>query len=150
MFSTLHYRLRLIESGNQRFLNFASHFICLQIFQIDFSAKRLILSASKYSRYILGDEMHNYSLELSRKRVELNVCESFKYFTKELWCKYLKKIFAILKVRFHHERGLSQSRYFELFFSTRYEASPQKKSALTEPPFLLFLTFGLISSYFVS
>ena len=88
--------------------------------------------------------MHNSSLELSRKRVELNVCESFKYFTKELWRKYLEKIFAIFKVRFHHEGGLSQSRYFELFFSTRYEAPPQKKSALTEPPFLLFLTFGII------
>ena len=126
----------------------------------------LILSTSKYFRYVfqlsasfyqhpnipdtfLGDEMHNYSLELSRKRVELNVCESFKYFTKELWRKYLEKIFAILKVRFHHEGGLSQSRYFELFFSTRYEAPPQKKSALTEPPFLLFQTFCIISANFV-
>ena len=97
----------------------------------------------------LGDEIHNSPLELSRKRVELNVCESFKYFTKELLRKYSEKIFVILKVRFHHEGGLSQSRYFELFFSTSYEAPPQKKSALTEPPFLLFLTFGLISSNFV-
>ena len=60
-----------------------------------------------------------------------------------------KKIFVFLKVRFHHEGGLSQSRYFELFFSTSYEAPAQKKSALTEPPFLLFLPFGLISSNFV-
>ena len=59
--------------------------------------------------------MHNSQLELSSKRVELNVCESFKYFTKELLCKYLEKLFVILKVRFHHEGGLSQSRYFELF-----------------------------------
>ena len=59
--------------------------------------------------------MHNYSLELSRKRVELNVCESFKYFTKELLQKYSEKIFVFLKVRFHHEGGLSQNRYFELF-----------------------------------
>ena len=73
-----------------------------------------------------------------------------------LWCqivlqsKYLKqKIFVILKVRFHHEEGLSDSRYFELFFSTSYEAPSHKKSAFTEPPFLLFLMFGLISSNFV-
>ena len=61
-----------------------------------------------------------------------------------------KKVFVILKVQFHHEGGLSESRYFELFFSTRYEAPPHKKSAMTEPPFLVFQTFGLISSYFVS
>ena len=82
----------------------------------------LILSASKYFRYVfqlsasfyqrpnipdtfLGDEMHNSPLELSRKRVELNVCESFKYFTKELLRKYLEKIFVTLKVQFHHEGG---------------------------------------------
>ena len=93
--------------------------------------------------------MHNSQLELSSKMVELNVFESFKYFTKELLRKYSEKIFVILKVRFHHEGGLSQSRYFELFFSTRYEAPPQKKSALTEPPFLLFQTFCIISANFV-
>ena len=71
--------------------------------------------------------MHNSQLELSSKRVELNVCESFKYFTKELLCKYLEKLFVILKVRFHHEGGLSESRYFELFFSNRYEAHLHKK-----------------------
>ena len=59
-------------------------------------------------------------------------------------------IFFILEVQFHHEGGLSESRYFELFFSTRYEAHPHKKSAFTEPPFLPFLMFGLISSNFVS
>ena len=91
----------------------------------------LILSAPKYFRWVfqlsasfyqypnipdtfLGDEMLSFPLELSRKRVELNVCESFKYFTQELLRKYLKKkMFVILKVRFHHEGGLSESRYFE-------------------------------------
>ena len=90
------------------------------------STSPIILSASKYFKWIfqlsasfnqcpnirdtfLGDKMHSSPLEVGRKRVELNVCESFKYFTKELWRKYLKKIFAILKVRFHHEGGLSES-----------------------------------------
>ena len=126
----------------------------------------LILYASKYFRWVfqlsasfcqcpnipdtyLGDEMHNSPLKLGRKRAELNVCESFKYFTRELLRKYLEKIFVTLKVQFHHEGGLSESRYFELFFSARYEAPPHKKSAFTSPPFLLFLTFGLISSNFV-
>ena len=84
----------------------------------------LILSASKYFRYVfqlsasfhqrpnisdtfLGDEMYNSSLELGRKRVGLNVCESLKYFTKELLRKYLENILIILKVQFHHEGGLS-------------------------------------------
>ena len=91
----------------------------------------LILYASKYFRWVfqlsaefcqcsniphtyLGDEMHNSPLKLGRKRAELNVCESFKYFTRELLRKYLEKIFVTLKVQFHHEGGLSESRYFEL------------------------------------
>ena len=59
--------------------------------------------------------MHHFPLEFSRKRVKLNICESFKYFTKELLRNYLGKIFVISKVQFHHEGGLSQSRYFEFF-----------------------------------
>ena len=35
--------------------------------------------------------MHSSSLELGRKRVELNVCESFKYFPQGLLREYLKK-----------------------------------------------------------
>ena len=44
--------------------------------------------------------MHNSLLELSRKRVALNACESFKYFTKELLHKYLGKVFVISKLPF--------------------------------------------------
>ena len=47
--SPLHYRLRPIKECQFRFANFASHFIRIQIFQIDFP---LILSASKYFRQI--------------------------------------------------------------------------------------------------
>ena len=38
----MHYRLRPIKRGQFRFANFASHFISVQIFQIDFSALSLI------------------------------------------------------------------------------------------------------------
>ena len=82
----------------------------------------------------LGVKMHNSPLELGRKRAEMYVCESFKYFTKELLRKYLEKIFVILKVQFHHEGGLSQSCYFELFFSTRHEAPPLKNQLWLSPP----------------
>ena len=43
----VHYRLSSIKGVRFRFANFASHFICVQIFQIDFP---LILSAYKYFR----------------------------------------------------------------------------------------------------
>ena len=44
---TLHYRLSSIKGVPFRFANFASHFISVQIFQVDFP---LILSAYKYFR----------------------------------------------------------------------------------------------------
>ena len=47
-----------------------------------------------------GDKMHSSSLELGRKRVELNVCESFKYFTQELLRKYLKNNICNFKSSF--------------------------------------------------
>ena len=49
-----------------------------------------------------------------------------------------KTIFVFLEVQFHHEGGLSGSRYLELFFSTRPIFSPYQKSASTEAPFNLF------------
>ena len=53
-------------------------------------------------------------------------------------------IFFILEVQFHHEGGLSESRYFELFFSAWSIFLSCKKSAFTEPPFKLFWTLALI------
>ena len=74
----------------------------------------LILSASKYFSKVfqlspsfyqhpnnpdtfLGDEMHSSPLELGRKRVELNVRESFKYFTLKLMRIYLKKKYLLFQ-----------------------------------------------------
>ena len=48
--------------------------------------------------------MHNSPLELGRKRVELNVCESFKYFPQGLLREYLKKK-KNCYFKFHHEGG---------------------------------------------
>ena len=75
-FVPVHYRLRSIEGGQFRLVNFASHFIRVQIFQIDFP---LILSVSKYFRWISlsfsicrGQNKH-FSMNYVRKkgRVEL-------------------------------------------------------------------------------
>ena len=79
-----------------------------------------------------------------RKGVELNFYEGFEYFTQEIFVQLFAKQIVISPWR-----GLSESRYFELFFSARLETPPQNKSALTEAPFLLFQTFGVISANFV-
>ena len=58
----VHYRLRPIKEVQFGFAHFMSHFIRVQIFQIDFP---LILSASKFFRYfplsfhIVGDKMNS-------------------------------------------------------------------------------------------
>ena len=126
----------------------------------------LILSASKYFRNVFNWAPHFISIQILQKHFLGTKCTVLNWkeagkgsswmfvrvsniFPRNYCANIWKKIFVILKVWFHHEGGLSQSCYFELFFSTRYEAPPHKKSAFTEPPFLLFLTFGLISSNFV-
>ena len=82
------------------------------------------LSSSFYQRpnipyTIFGDEMHSSSLELGRKRVELNVCESFKYFSQKLLRKYLKKqIFVFQKSNFTM-KGASVKVAILSFFSQR-------------------------------
>ena len=62
----LHYWLRPIKSGQLRFWNFGSHFIRVQIFQIDLSTLPLILSVSKYFRYICGGRNEHLLISLFR------------------------------------------------------------------------------------
>ena len=59
-----HYRFRPIERCHYRFPNFASrlHIIYIIIFQISFSTERLILSAYKYSTYILRGWNEQFSI----------------------------------------------------------------------------------------
>ena len=63
--NTLHYWLRPIEGVQFRFDNFGSHFIRVQIFQIDFSTLLLILSAFKYFRLILKRPNEHFSISFS-------------------------------------------------------------------------------------
>ena len=66
--TALHYRLRPIEGVQFRFDNFGSHFISVQIFQIDFSTLLLILSAFKYFRLILKRRNEHFSISFSYYR----------------------------------------------------------------------------------
>ena len=69
MFLYLSKPLETLERGVPFWvMNFASHFFCVQIFQIDLSALLLILSVSKYSRYICGGRNEWLSVMLSFKK----------------------------------------------------------------------------------
>ena len=70
------------------------------------------------------------------------------FYSSNLCTDICKTIFVILEVRFHHERGLSETRYFELFFSTWSRLSPYQKSASAEAPFNLFWTLTMILAIF--
>ena len=105
--TTLHYGKVSMGGATFRILNFASHFIRVQIFQIDFP---LIISASKYFRqislsfyicrgqneqpaisqiYLLGDEMNSsktYTLE--NFSIERHLFHSRKTKTKRRYGKW--------------------------------------------------------------
>ena len=65
LFWSLHYWLRPIESVQFRFDILGSHFIRVQIFQIDFLLTPSILSASKYFRYSCRWQNELFSVSLS-------------------------------------------------------------------------------------
>ena len=91
----MHYRLRPMERRAQEFRNFVSHFIHIQIFQMEISSLSLILIAPKYSRQIYrGRNEHiliflfNFTAKYKKKRDELN---SVKYFTQETGAQIFAK-----------------------------------------------------------
>ena len=140
--SAMHYRLRPIKECQFRFANFTSHFIRVQIFQIDFP---LILSASNYFRqislsfYICRGQNEHFSINSVRKKGRVEPFLMILIFDASKLCTDIcKTIFVILEVQFHHEGGLSETRNFELFFSTWSILSPYQNSASAEAPFNLF------------
>ena len=89
----------------------------------DWSTLPLILSASKYFRYISlsfyicrGQNEH-FSMNSVRKTGRVELCQIFH---PSNWCTDIcKTIFVILKVQFRHEDSLRRRQYFELFFFRR-------------------------------
>ena len=67
---------------------------------------------------------------------------------RKLCTDICKTIFVILEVQFHHERDLSETRYFELFSLTWSIFSPYQNSASAEAPFNLFWTLTMILAIF--
>ena len=77
--------------------------------------------------------MHSSSLELGRKRVKLNVCESFKYFPQKLLRKYLKKKYLFFQKSNFTMKGASVKVAILSFFSQLAKKPHHtQKSALTE------------------
>ena len=92
-----------------------------QIFQIDFS---LMFSAFKY--FIFGeDKMNTFQSTWEGKKGWVEPFQMKLIFDANNLCTDIcKTIFVILEVQFHHEGGLSKTRYFELFFSAWSIFSP--------------------------
>ena len=106
----MHYRLRPIERRQQESWNFISHFMHIQIFQMEISSLSLILTAPKYSRQICrGRNKHilislfNFTAKCKKKRDKLN---SVKYFTQKTGAhifakhslKHMVYIFIVQKI----------------------------------------------------
>ena len=87
------------------------------------STVRLILSVSKYSRYIFSGRNAQFSIgtkqdkvqadlcDITRtcvvnKRIELNACENFQHFTNKSLLKYLEENICYLKSLISPWRGL--------------------------------------------
>ena len=84
-----------------------------------------------------------------RKRDELNpFLMKLIFDANNLGTDICKTIFVIFEVQFHQERGLSETRYFELFSLTWSIFSPYQKSASAEAPFNLFWTLTMILAIF--
>ena len=82
------------------------------------------------------------------KGTELNFLRVSDIWHRIYFANICKKIFVILEVQFHHEGGLSETRYFELFFLIWSIFLPYQKSASAETPFNVFRTLTMILAIF--
>ena len=112
---SLHYRWRLIDSGHQRFLDFASHFICLQIFQIGFSTERLILSVSKYSRYIFSGRNAQFSIGTKQEKGRVECLWEFQIFYQGIIAQIFGKNICYFKSPISPWRGPQSKSLFWAF-----------------------------------
>ena len=134
-----HYRLRLIESVHQRFLEFASHFICLQIFQIDFSAEYLILSASKYSRYNFWGRNAQFFIGTRQEKGQVECLWEFQIFSPEIIAQiFEEKIFVFFKSPISPWRGPQSKSLFWAFFLNSLWSPSTKKISFDWAPLLAF------------
>ena len=148
----MHYRLRAIRGVPLRVVNFTSHFIVIQIFQILFLPPVSFYSHPNISDRFVGDEINLFNLTFH----DITIYQSEKgtrwtswYLPPEYCTNICHQIFVILEVHFHLEGGLSGSRYFELFYSTWSLFSPCKISTSAEAPFYLFGSFLKLLTNFV-
>ena len=118
----IHYRLRSFKGVRFRFANIASHFICIQILQIDIPFTLYL----KWKKWTLLNQL---SEEKGTSWTPLILIILISDASTDI----CKTIFVILEVQFHHEGSLSKSRYFELFLSMVTLAPRKKISPFWDP-----------------
>ena len=152
------YWLRPIEGVQFGFDNFDSHFIRVQIFQIDFSTLLLILSASKYFRLILKGPNEHFSSSFSHYHAIETVVHQLRkdrgtsltlLNDPNIWGKQVAQRYLQNNLRYLWSPILPWSRpcsksLFRAFFSEWSIFSSCKKSALNETGFKLFRTLTMI------
>ena len=119
----IHYRP--IKGVQFEFAHFVSHFIRVRIFQ------------NSLAFYICRGQKEYFSINSVRKKGRVELCQIFH---QSNWCTDICKTpMSIFKPQFHHEVGLVQHRYFELFFSAWSIFSSYKRSAPNETDFNIFV-----------
>ena len=115
-----------------RIWNFVSHFIHIQIFQMEILALSLILYSSKYSRYICGDkvDISKISLFISKHmklkfvlqiKGELNPLKCCKYLIQVSGPqKFVKQIFQPLNLYFPGKTVLFSNAILSFFLDIVY------------------------------
>ena len=114
----LHYGWRSIEGGQFRLVNFATHFIRVQIFQIDFPP---ILSAFNYFKYnslsfynCRGQNEH-FSINSVRNKGRVELCQIFH---SSNWCT--KHQFQLSNTNFTMKSASFKIAIFSIYILSLY------------------------------
>ena len=128
----MHYRLKAIKGVLFGVVNIASHFICIQLFQMEISALPLILFASKYSRYNFRGWNEQFQITTKAwKGPSWTFFMILRYFTQELLPKYFQKDIYYFRSPFSLWWGPSRRSLFWTFFTCQ---GPLNHHAKFRPP----------------
>ena len=154
--STFHYGLRPIEGVQFRFDNFDSHFIRVQIFQIDFSTLLLILSAYKYFRLILKRPNEHFSISvwhfhaketfmkqfMKEKRTSWTLLNDYHIWSKQVAQRFLQNNICFFRSPISPWRGPHPTSLFRAFFLDMVYIFTMPKISLGWGPLQAFLNIA--------
>ena len=102
-----------------------------------------------YSRYIFWGRNAQSSLGTKQEKGRVEYLWEFQIFYQGIMAQIFGKNICYFKSPISPWRGPQSKSLFWAFFLNSLWSPSTKKSALTEPPFLLFQTFCIISANFV-